>query len=336
MNRSTIDATLLILLGGAWGSAFVGIRAGIQSGASPFAFAAVRYLLATGAFIVLALAAREPLPSRRSLGISALLGGPLMIGGYALFLYWGEGQISAGYAAVLIAGSPIASAILARSVLPGERFSGLGAAGIAIGFVGVVVMFLPELGSGHLGQLEGALSVLAAAVAFAIGSVVMRRVHPSPQGQWGIGVQFAASTAFLAPFALLTPGGTALPLTATVVGALVYLVVVSSIVGYLIYFVLHDRVGPARANLVAYVNPVVGVGLGVLLLGESVSVPEIAGFALIVVGIAALQVERHRRSRTPTAASVTVITPEVGATPPGRVVGPRIPEGKATGPDPPR
>jgi drug/metabolite transporter (DMT)-like permease len=159
------------------------------------------------------------------------------------------------------------------------------------------VMFLPELGSGHFGELEGALSVLAAAVAFAIGSVVMRKLHPAPQGQWGIGVQFAASTAFLTPFALLVPGGGSFPLTGTVLGALAYLVVVSSIIGYVIYFTLHNRVGPARANLVAYVNPAVGVGLGVVLLGESVGVAELTGFSLIVIGIAALQLERYFRSR---------------------------------------
>jgi probable blue pigment (indigoidine) exporter len=297
MNRTSADTALLLLLGGAWGSAFVGIRAGIEAGASPFAFAAIRYALAASAFFILALAQREPWPSRRSMAISALLGGFLIIGGYALFLYWGEAQISAGYAAVLIAGVPIASAILARSLLPGERFGALGVGGIALGFVGVVVMFFPELGSGHLGQFEGALSVLAAAVAVSIGSVVMRRIHPAPQGQWGIGVQFAASTAFLAPFVVLVPGGESLPLTATVLGALAYLVVVSSIIGYLIYFTLHYRVGPARANLVAYVNPVVGVGLGVALLGESVGVAELTGFSLIVIGVAALQLERYRRAR---------------------------------------
>ncbi|MCI4320310.1 MAG: DMT family transporter [Thermoplasmata archaeon] len=310
MNRTSADTVLLVLLGGAWGSAFVAIRAGIEAGASPFAFAAARYLLAAAAFFALALASREPRPSRRSLGISAALGGFLIIGGYALFLYWGEGQVGAGFAAVLIAMAPIASAVLARQLLPGERFGTLGAVGIAVGFVGVVVMFLPELGHGPGGPLAGALAVLVAAFCAAVGTVVLRKVHPAPQGQWGIGVQFAASTAFLAVAAAVSPGERSLPLTTTVLGALAYLVVVSSIVGYLIYFALHHRVGPARANLVAYIGPIVGVGLGALLLGESVGGAELAGFALIVVGIAALQVERYRSSRpAPDAPRGTTPTP---------------------------
>ena len=298
MNRASADTVLLLLLGVAWGSAFVAIRAGIEAGASPFAFAAARYLLAAVAFFLLAIATREPRPSRRSLAVSAALGGSLIIGGYALFLYWGEGQVGAGFAAVIIAMAPIASAVLARQLLPGERFGTLGAAGIAVGFVGVVVMFLPELGGGHPGPLDGALAVLAAALCAAIGTVVLRKVHPAPQGLWGIGVQFVASTAFLAVAAAVTPGESSLPLSSTVVASLLYLVVVSSIIGYLIYFTLHHRVGPARANLVAYVGPVVGVGLGALLLGESVGGAELAGFALIVAGIAALQVERYRGSRS--------------------------------------
>jgi drug/metabolite transporter (DMT)-like permease len=298
MNRTSADTVLLVLLGGAWGSAFVAIRAGIEAGASPFAFAAVRYLLAAAAFFALAAATREPRPSVRSLGISAALGGSLIIGGYALFLYWGEGQVSAGFAAVIIAMAPIVSAVLARQLLPGERFGTLGAVGIAVGFVGVVVMFLPELGHGPAGPLDGSLAVLAAAFCAAIGTVVLRKVHPAPQGQWGIGMQFAASTGFLAVAAVVAPGEGSLPLNSTVLGALAYLVVVSSIIGYLIYFTLHHRVGPARANLVAYIGPIVGVGLGALLLGETVGAAELAGFALIVVGIAALQIERYLTGRS--------------------------------------
>jgi drug/metabolite transporter (DMT)-like permease len=127
---------------------------------------------------------------------------------------------------------------------------------------------------------------------------VLRKVHPAPQGQWGIGMQFAASTGFLAVAAAVAPGEASLPLNRTVIVALVYLVVVSSIIGYLIYFTLHHRVGPARANLVAYIGPIVGVGLGAVLLGETVGVAELAGFAFIVVGIAALQIERYRSSRS--------------------------------------
>ena len=74
-----------------------------------------------------------------------------------------------------------------------------------------------------------------------------------------------------------------------------------SLLGYVLYFGLHHRVGPARANLVAYVAPVVGVLVGLVVFGESVYLVEIAGLALVVVGLVAVH-----RARARAATPVTV------------------------------
>jgi drug/metabolite transporter (DMT)-like permease len=83
----------------------------------------------------------------------------------------------------------------------------------------------------------------------------------------------------------LLPGTERLPLTFPVAASLLVLVVFSSLLGYVVYFRLHHRIGPGRANLVAYMLPLVGVGIGTGLYGEPVTVWEIAGFLLVVTGL---------------------------------------------------
>lgn len=295
-SAGSTDVALLLVLGAMWGSAFPVIRIGLLAGAAPFAFGAARYAIAAAAVVLLAVAARETLPGRRDLVVQALLGGGPLIGGYAAFLYTGEVGLGGGLAAILIATSPLATAAFSLVLLPGDRLGWLGGVGIVLGFLGVVVISIP-LGLGQIaGGLGDLLAVLAAGLIFSIGSVVLRRTIAAPTRSWALATQFAAGAAVLGLLAVAVPGEAALPLTPPVVASLAFLVILPSIVGYAIYFRLHHRAGPTRANVVSYVAPVAGLAVGVALGEETIAAAEIAGFALIVVGLYLL----HRRpSGTP-------------------------------------
>jgi drug/metabolite transporter (DMT)-like permease len=149
----------------------------------------------------------------------------------------------------------------------------------------VVVLFLPDLAGGGASALHGALLVIGAAVAAAAGSVLLRRWVTAPPSSWGLTTEFAAASILLGLLAFSIPGQAHIPWNTTVLLALLYLIALPSIVGYSLYFRLLHRVGPHRANLVTYVNPVAGIVVGVALLGESVSASELFGFLLIVAGL---------------------------------------------------
>ncbi|HEV2231280.1 MAG TPA: DMT family transporter [Thermoplasmata archaeon] len=294
LRLSWVDLLLLVALAIAWGSAYLFIREGLVFGAGPLLFASSRYLLSAAAFAALAAVRREPFPDRTSLLVSAGVGGILIIGLYGALLYVGELNTTGGYASVLSASAPILTVVIAYAVIPAERLGRTGQLGLGLGFAGVVVLVLPSLGQGAIGTWPGPELVLAAFVSAALGTVWLRRIGRGRQGLWQIGTQFAVAGAFVGGGAALDPAGEALPLTPPVLEALAALVVLSSVVGYFVYFTLHHRVGPVRANLVAYLLPLVGVGIGTGLLGEPASIFELGGFVIVIAGLTLILREASR------------------------------------------
>ncbi|MGA9840042.1 MAG: EamA family transporter [Thermoplasmata archaeon] len=285
---------LLVIVGLIWGSAYPVIRFGLLAGATPIAFAAARYALSAVAIALLAAASKIPRPSARALGLSALLGLPI-VGVYGLLLYVGEQTTSGGLAAILIGVTPILTALFALPVLPGESFRRVGYLGLAIGFAGVFVLVFPPAGVTLASSIWGPVAVLGAAASFAAGSVALRAKRPEGETLWGISVQFGVATLFLAAALPLLEPHSSLPLTHDVLVSLAYLVLLPSLTGYALYFALHHRVGPGRANVVAYVNPVAALSIGTLLLGEPFQWWELVGFALVIVGLVLVTGLRTRR-----------------------------------------
>lgn len=279
------DVLLILSVGVLWGSAYVAIREGIVAGASPFLFAGTRYALVAGSFALLAFARREPWPGRRSILLSAAVGGTLIVGLYGMLLYWGEEFTTGGYASVLSGIAPILTVVYAHSLLPTERLRPAAIAGILVGFFGVVVLVLPSLTSGAGSSWEGPVAVMGAFVVFPLGSVLLRRWGTEREGPWHLSFQFAVGAGILGIAVLATSGSEHLPFTVPVWTALLVLVVFASLLGYMAYFTLHHRVGPGRANLVAYLLPLVGIGLGSGLFGEPVTIWEILGFLLVAAGL---------------------------------------------------
>jgi drug/metabolite transporter (DMT)-like permease len=167
------NLALLLVLGAIWGAAFPVLRLGIVAGAASFPFAAVRWVLAAECVAVLAAASRTAWPDARTLVLSALFGGGVFVGGYATLLYWGEQSTSGGLSAVLVGTVLLASAALAYYLLPQERFSWRGSLGVCLGFVGVVLLFLPDLTGVSRGSFLGELAVVGAALsAAALGTAL--------------------------------------------------------------------------------------------------------------------------------------------------------------------
>ncbi len=291
----TPEIALLGVTSVVWGVAYVFIREGILAGASPLAFAAARYLASFGIFLLIAAARRERLPSLRTLGTSAVIGGVLIIGLYGGFLYWGEQYTTGGYAAVLASVAPLFTLAAGYWLLSSERFGAGGIAGIAVGFAGTVVLVLPSLTGSPVGSLEGPLFILAAMLVTSLGTVWLRRMALGRQGLWQIGAQFGVAGLILAAAGAALPVPESLPLTPVVLGALAALVGASSLVGYFAYFTLHHRVGPVRANVVAYLVPIVGVAVGTLAYGEPVTLWELAGVAIVLFGVTLVIRDSARR-----------------------------------------
>lgn len=196
-----------------------------------------------------------------------------------------QGQISGAMAAILNATTPLWGVALAH-VFTADKITPRKASGLLAGFCGVVVM----IGGAAQGDLWAGLACLGAAFSYGVAGVWGRRfrsLRVAPlQAAFG---QVACAAVLITPLWLWLdqPWRLAVP-EAEVVGALVGIAVLSTALAYLIYFRLLESAGAANVLLVTFLVPVSAVALGVIFLAEALAWRQVAGFALIASGLAAL------------------------------------------------
>lgn len=272
-----------------WGSTYLGIRVAVER-VPPILLAGVRFSISGSlALAFCALSGRGFCVTRPQFLQLALLGF-LMLGVSNAVLAWSELYVPSGLAALLVAIVPIWFLIVEWVVLPtGQRVAASGLGGVALGALGVAVLFWPKVSAEHSlawMQLVACVSLLASSFVWAYGSVLSRRwkmaVDPFVASGWQMACAGVIDTA--AGLAL----GDHLRATwsAAAVGAVAYLVVFGSLVGYSAYIWLLRHVQIAKVATYAYVNPIVAVFLGWALLGETIDRFIVAGAGIIVPAVA--------------------------------------------------
>ncbi|MCX7515052.1 drug/metabolite exporter YedA [Frateuria sp. STR12] len=260
-----------------WGSTYLGIHFALES-YPPFLLAGVRFLGAgTALFAFLRWRGLAP-PTPRQWRNAAVTGVLLLGFGNGLVCY-AEQSVSSGIAAVAVASMPLFAAVF--SGMYGSWPTRRETAGLLVGFAGVVVL---NLGSGLSGSRLGALALIVAAMCWAFGSAWSKR-QDMPAGPMNTAAQMlcASVALLLVGFA----GGERLPDHPTVraTAAVVYLAIFGSIVAFSAYLYVLKHARPALATSYAYVNPPVAVLFGVLLAGEHVGAFDLAGMAIILLGV---------------------------------------------------
>jgi drug/metabolite transporter (DMT)-like permease len=194
---------------------------------------------------------------------------------------FGEQRVTSGLAAILIAAVPLVVALMALRMDPDERAEGSRLAGLVVGFLGVVVLLGLDV-AGRPGELIGAFAILLAAIGYAAGPMIIKHRLGNLDPLGPVTASMGISALVLAPPALAS-APTEVPSGQTLVSILV-LGLACSALAFLLFFALIHEVGPGRATVITYVNPVVAVGLGVALLGEGIGPSAVAGLLLILAG----------------------------------------------------
>lgn len=272
-----------------WGSTYLGIRFALES-YPPFLLAGLRFLCAGsllyGFLRLRGVAAPTPRQWR-----NAAATGVLLLGFGNGLVCFAEQHVGSGISAVVVASVPLFAALF--SGLYGEWPNRRESAGLLIGFAGVVVL---NLGSSLAGSRLGAVALLVASAAWAFGSVWSKR-QDMPSGPMNTAAQMLCGSA-----ALLLAGfgsGEHLPAHPTVRATLadLYLVVFGSFIAFSAYLYVLKHARPVLATSYAYVNPPVAVLFGVLLAGEHVGPFDLAGMAIILLGVVAITLAHQRRAR---------------------------------------
>lgn len=279
-----------------WGSTYLAIAVVVQT-MPPLLTAGLRHVVAGLILFGLMALTRGPGSVRLSRGEWAgagFVGLALLLGGNGLVVL-GEREVPSGLTALIIAIVPLFVVVLRRIFR--ERVATGTFVGVAAGFLGVAILIVPNGISGNV-SLIGMLMLLAASLSWAIGSYFSKRLLLPRDALASTGAQMLAGGA-----ALLIAGsatgewGLAQPerfSTASVV-SLAYLVVFGSVVAYTAYTWLLQNATVSRVSTYAYVNPVVAIALGALLLNETVDMSMAIG-ALVILGAVGLVVRTEARN----------------------------------------
>lgn len=283
-----------------WGSTYLAIRYAVTT-IPPLLMAGTRFMVAgTLLYAWVRIRGGTARPAARQWRVEAIAGALLLLGGNG-GVVWAEQRLPSGITALLVASEPLWLVLLDWMGHREHRPSRSIFAGLFVGFVGMVVLVAPSLGTGTGSiHLVSAVIVVLAALSWAGGSLVAVR---SPGG---------TSSPFLAPAMQMLTGGALLIAAGLVTGewshlalgavssssaaGLLYLIVFGSLLGYSAYTWLLSVEPPARVATYGFVNPVVAVLLGWAIAGEVVTIWTIAAAVLVVGAVALITTGQHRSS----------------------------------------
>ncbi|HEX5856536.1 MAG TPA: DMT family transporter [Microbacterium sp.] len=307
-------AVQFTLTGIIWGSSFLFMKVALE-GLSPAQVAWSRLLLGAltlGLFVALR---RDTLPRRiRIWAHMTVLAVSFCVVPFLLFS-WAQQHVTSGLASIYNATTPIMTAIMAGLLFRVEKLKAGQIAGILVGILGVMVIIAPWQGLDFSQSLVAQLAILGATACYGFSLAYMRK-FVSSTGMSALVFSFlnigiaAAIMALLTPVLVLTP----VRLDPWIVGSILLLGCLGTGVAYIWNQNALRAWGPTRASTVTYITPVVGVALGIIVLGESLSWNEPVGAVIVFVGILLAQDRlRRRRAAAPAPAVAPAATNEKGA-----------------------
>jgi drug/metabolite transporter (DMT)-like permease len=263
-----------------WGIPYLFIRIAVKHGFPPADVAWARVVLAT--VVLLAVSARAgTLGSLRGRWPWLITYGIVEVVIPFSLIAFGEERVASSLAAIIIATVPLIGAVLALRFDPSEKPTPMRAAGMLVGFVGVIVLVGIDI-AGSSRELLGVAGILVAAVGYAIGPMIVKLrfqgLEPAPM----MGGSLLVAAVVLTPLAIID-----LPRRAPTTGAVLSVVVLGlfcTALAFAIMTVLIREAGTGRAMIITYVNPVIALALGVFLLGERPGTASLFGLLLILVG----------------------------------------------------
>jgi len=301
-RRRAYAAWIVVCL--VWGTTYLGIRICLET-IPPLIMGGIRYTAAGSLLILILALSGQRLPGPRAWPSLWVLGA-LMIGIGNGGVVWAEQTVPSGLTAVLVATSPfwmvgVDAIVPPRVSLTPRRWSGL-----AVGFAGIVMLVWPEIQfSGGRGFLAGVVAAQIACVGWAFGSAYSRRRGHGAAKDENVLATAAFEMLFggvcLTVAALAIHEGSRLAFSTRTAAALIYLILVGAVAGFTAFAYALKHLPVATVSLYAYVNPVIAVLLGRLILKEPFTLRMAGAAAVVLVGILLVRggAVSGRRSQVP-------------------------------------
>jgi drug/metabolite transporter (DMT)-like permease len=269
-----------------WGTTYLGIRITLET-MPPGLMSAMRWLIAGGSLVAYLAVTRQRLPPRERWPGIALMGFLLLFlgnGGVAYAEQW----VPSGLAAVLVATSPFWMSGVEACLPHGERLHRRTLIGLVVGFAGIVVLVWPELTVGTSGSTRFVLGVILlqiAALGWSLGSAYSRRSSRDDHVLGTTALQMLAGGLMLGVLGLVRGEAAHVGFSVKTSMALLYLSTLGAIGGFVAYTYALRHLPVSFVSLYAYINPIIAVTLGVLVLGEPFNARIAAAAALVLIGV---------------------------------------------------
>lgn len=289
----TQDWLLLVFLSVLWGATFFFIAVASPE-VPPFTLVLARVAIAAFVLVPIVFLARYRLPVNLAAWqpfiVQAIINNVIP---FTLMVY-GQQRIASGLAAVLNATTPLFTLIVAR-VFAHEPLTSSKVLGVLLGVAGVAVLMGPEALSANSSSAVGMLCILGASLSYGFSALWMRRLRHIPP-LVSSAAQLTCSTMLLLPIAAVVDRFWLLPQpSAPAVLAVLGLAIISTALAYIVFFRISASAGPSNVMLVTLLIPVTATALGVLVLGETLTMQQIAGALIIASGLVVIDGRLLRR-----------------------------------------
>jgi drug/metabolite transporter (DMT)-like permease len=277
-----------------WGSTYLAIKVGVME-LPPFLFAGLRFLVAGLLLLAIARALGDPLPRRSDWRTLAIVGLMLLAGGNA-FVVWSEQYVSSGVASIFVVTVAMWTALF-DAIIPGgqSELNWKVIAGLILGFLGTLLLVGATPAEIAAADKRGPIALTIASASWSLGTVYAKR-HPTKASPYmGAAFQMIVGGSAVALVGTLLGEWPAWHLSPRGLGAIAYLVVFGSVLGYSAYAYALRHASATIVGTYAYVNPVIAVLLGWLLLHEPVTSRTFIAMAMILVAVVWIQFSHRLR-----------------------------------------
>jgi drug/metabolite transporter (DMT)-like permease len=281
-----------------WGSTYLGIRVAIES-IPPFLMAGARFIVAGCILYPVMRRFGAPRPTAIQWRDAMILGALLLLVGNG-GVTWAEKRVPTNITALTVAGTPLWMLLLDWLRPGGRRPHGLVFAGLGLGFAGVILIVLSRDAQGH-GVMDpaGAAMLLSASLCWAAGSIFSRHAHQPHSALLAIAMQMIAGGVLMLFAGAVLGEGSRLhwhEITPRSAGAFVYLTIFGSLIGFTCYVWLLRVSTPARVSTYAYVNPLIAVVLGRVVLAEPLPAGVLVAGVFILAAVILITVKGRAKS----------------------------------------
>ena len=278
-----MNLVLLLILGVLWGSSYMWIKVAVAE-VPTLTFVAWRLTLSALVLWGLLRLRGVAMPrDRRAWKVFAALGVLNGVTPY-LLISWGELYISSGLASLLTATMPIFAVLLTHSFTD-ERITPTKALGVALGFVGVGILMLPDLRQGVQSNLLGQAAVVVASLSYAGGAIVARSQHSRQLPLVLATGQMIIGSVITLPLSLLVDRPFGLSPSLPALASWAALTLLGTVLAYILYYHLIERTSATFISTVTYIIPVVGLLAGALALNEPLDTTLLGSLPLILMGV---------------------------------------------------